>query len=161
MAKIVGERVTVGDAIVDYEDKVFPDHQAEPGQKAFVFYHCVPFESSASLVNLLTATRILRKGFETHIIMFGPGSLAAAATRGFPKVGDEGFPGNMNYNNLLQRFMDEGGHAYACRFSAAALYGMREIDMMEGVKPINPKDVLDAAITAWREHALTLNTWTM
>jgi len=38
---------------------------------------------------------------------------------------------------------------------------MREIDMMEGVKPINPRDVLDAAITAWREHALTLNTWTM
>ena len=93
MAAIVGERVKAGDAIVDYEDKVFPDHQAEPGQKAFVFYHCVPFESSASLVNLLTATRILRKGFETHFVMFGPGSLAAAATRGFPKVGDEGFPG--------------------------------------------------------------------
>ena len=39
MAAIVGERVSPGDAIVDYEDKVFPDHQAEPGQKAFVFYH--------------------------------------------------------------------------------------------------------------------------
>ena len=77
MVNIVGERANVGDAIVDYEDKVFPDHQAEPGQKAFVFYHCVPFESSASLVNLLTATRILRKGFETHFVMFGPGSLAA------------------------------------------------------------------------------------
>src|SRR6478672_11363892 len=120
MADFVGERVKAGDAIVDYEDKVFPDHQAEPGQKAFVFYHCVPFESSASLVNLLTATRILRKGFETHFVMFGPGSLAAAATRGMP-----------------------------------------EVDMMEGVKPINPKDVLDAAITAWKERALTLNTWTM
>ena len=67
----------------------------------------------------------------------------------------------MNYNNLLQRFMDEGGHAYACRFSAAALYGMREVDMMEGVKPIDPKDILDAAITAWKERALVLNTWTM
>ena len=31
MVNIVGERVNVGDAIVDYEDKVFPDHQAEPG----------------------------------------------------------------------------------------------------------------------------------
>jgi uncharacterized repeat protein (TIGR04044 family) len=161
MADIVGERITAGEVIVDYEDKVFPDHQAEPGQKAFVFYHCVPFESSASLVNLLTATRILRKGFETHFVMFGPGSLAAAATRGYPKVGDEGFPGNMNYNNLLRRFMDEGGHAYACRFSAAALYGMREIDMMEGVRPVDPKDILDAAITAWKERALVLNTWTM
>ena len=62
MAQIVGREGVVGDAIVDYEDKVFPDHQAEPGQKAFVFYHCVPFESSASLVNLLTATRILPQG---------------------------------------------------------------------------------------------------
>ena len=161
MADIVGERVQPGEAIVNYEDKVFPDHQAEPGQKAFVFYHAVPFESSASLVNLLTATRILRKGFETHFVMFGPGSLAAAATRGYPKVGDEGFPGNMNYNNLLQRFMDEGGHAYACRFSAAALYGMREIDMMEGVKPINPLDVLDAVLTARRNGALIMQTWTV
>ena len=59
------------------------------------------------------------------------------------------------------QFMSEGGKVYACRFSAAALYGMREIDMMEGVKPINPRDVLDATITAWRERALTLNTWTM
>lgn len=161
MADFVSDRVKPGDAIVDYEQKVFPDHQAEPGQKAFVFYHAVPYESSASLVNLLTATRILRKGFDTHFVMFGPGSLAASASRGFPRVGDEAFPGAMNYNNLLRRFMDEGGHAYACRFSAAALYGMREADMMEGVQPINPKDVLDAAITAWKAGALTLNTWTM
>lgn len=161
MAQIVGEPVQVGDAIVDYEDKVFPDHQAEPGQKAYVFFHCVPFESSASLVNLLTATRIRRKGFDTSIVLFGPGSLIAAAGRGYPKVGDEGFPGNLNYNKQLQQFMNEGGKVYACRFSAAALYGMREVDMMPGVKPINPRDVLDAAITAWREQALTLNTWNM
>jgi len=161
MADIVGERVNPGDAIVDYEDKVFPDHQAEPGQKAFVFYHCVPFESSASLVNLLTATRILRKGFETHFVMFGPGSLAAAATRGYPKVGDEPFPGALGYNKQLQTFMNEGGHVYACRFSAAALYGMREIDMMEGVKPINPLDVLDSVLTARRQGALIMQTWTV
>src|SRR6185437_15888410 len=104
MADIVGERVTAGDAIVDYEDKVFPDYQAEPGQKAFVFFHCVPFESSASLVNLLTATRIRRKGFDTSVILFGPGSLIESATRGYPKVGDEGFPGNMNYNKQLAQF---------------------------------------------------------
>ena len=161
MAQIVGTPVKVGDAVVDYEDKVFPDHQAKPGQKAFIFFHCVPFESSASLVNLLTATRIRRKGFDTNIVFFGPGSLIVAKTRGYPKVGDEGFPGNMTYNNQLRTFMDEGGHVFACRFSAAALYGMREIDMMDGVKPINPRDVLDAAITAWQEGALTLNTWTM
>ena len=41
--------------------------------------------------------------------------------------------------------MDEGGKVYACRFSVGALYGMREIDLIEGVKPFNPLDVLDAA----------------
>jgi uncharacterized repeat protein (TIGR04044 family) len=161
MAQIVGERVKPGDAIVDYEDKVFPDHQANSGEKAFVFVHCVPFESSASLVNLLTATRIRRKGFDTSIVLYGPGSLMAADTRGYPKVGDEGFPGNQTYNKQLRTFMNEGGKVYACRFSAAALYGMREIDMMEGVKAINPRDVLDAAITAWRAGALVLTTWTV
>jgi uncharacterized repeat protein (TIGR04044 family) len=161
MADIVGEPVSPGDAIVDYDNKVFPDHQAEPGQKAYVFYHAIPFESSASLVNLLTATRIRRKGFDTSMVFFGPGSLVVAKTRGYPKVGDEGFPGNLTYNKQLQTFMDEGGKVYACRFSAAALYGMREVDMMDGVQPINPRDVLDATITAWKEKALVLNTWTM
>jgi hypothetical protein len=41
------------------------------------------------------------------------------------------------------------------------LYGMREVDMMEGVKPINPLDVLDATLTARREGALVLQTWTV
>jgi uncharacterized repeat protein (TIGR04044 family) len=85
----------------------------------------------------------------------------ASATRGYPKVGDEPFPGGLAYNKQLQTFMDEGGKVYACRFSAAALYGMREIDMMEGVKPINPLDVLDAQLTARREGALVMQTWTV
>jgi uncharacterized repeat protein (TIGR04044 family) len=161
VAQIVGERVSPGDAIVDYEDKVFPDHQAEPGQQAYIFMHTVPFEGSVGLVNMLTATRINRKGFDTHLVLFGPGSLMAAATRGYPKVGDEPFPGGLAYNKQLRTFMDEGGHVYACRFSAAALYGMREIDMLEGVKPINPLDVLDANITAWKAGALVLSTWTI
>jgi len=161
MAQIVGERVSKGDAIVDYEDKVFEDIQAEPGEKAYVFMHTVPFEGSVGLVNMLTATRIRRKGFDTSIVLFGPGSLMASATRGFPKVGDEAFPGNLGYNKQLQTFMDEGGKVYACRFSAAALYGMREVDMMEGVRPINPLDVLDANLTARREGALVMQTWTV
>ena len=155
MAQIVGERVKKGDAIVDYEDKVFEDIQAEPGEKAYIFMHTVPFEGSVGLVNMLTATRINRKGFDTSLVLYGPGSLMASATRGYPKVGDEAFPGALGYNKQLQTFMDEGGHVYACRFSAAALYGMREIDMMEGVKPINPLDVLDATLTARREGALS------
>ena len=161
MANIVGERVSPGDAIVDYDDKVFEDIQAEPGEKAYIFMHTVPFEGSVGLVNMLTATRIRRKGFDTSIVLFGPGSLMASAARGYPKVGDEPFPGGLSYNKQLQTFMDEGGKVYACRFSAAALYGMREIDMMEGVKPINPLDVLDAQLTARREGALVLQTWTV
>jgi uncharacterized repeat protein (TIGR04044 family) len=161
MAEIVGTRVSKGDAIVDFEDKVFEDIQAEPGEKAWVFMHTVPFEGSVGLVNMLTMTRIRRKGFDTSLVLYGPGSLMAAATRGYPRVGDEPFPGAMSYNKQLQTFMDEGGHVYACRFSAAALYGMREIDMMEGVKPINPLDVLDATLTARRQGALVLQTWTL
>jgi len=161
MAQIVGERVKKGDAIVDYEDKVFEDIQAEAGEKAYIFMHTVPFEGSVGLVNMLTATRIRRKGFDTSIVLFGPGSLMVSATRGFPKVGDEAFPGALGYNKQLQTFMDEGGKVYACRFSAAALYGMREIDMMEGVRPISPLDVLDANLTARREGALVMQTWTV
>ena len=62
MAQIVGERVSKGDAIVNYEDKVFEDIQAEPGEKAYIFMHTVPYEGSVGLVNLLTATRLGRKG---------------------------------------------------------------------------------------------------
>lgn len=161
MAEIVGERVQPGDAIVDYEEKVFPDIQAEPGEKAYVFIHSVPFENSVVLVNLLTATRLVRKGFDVSIILFGPGSLIASATRGFPKVGDEAFPGHLNLNKQLQTIMDEGGKVYACRFSAAALYGFRETDFMEGVKPIHPRDVLDAALQAYRERAFVMHTWNL
>lgn len=161
MAQIVGERVSKGDAIVDFEDKVFDDIQAEQGEKAYIFMHTVPFEGSVGLVNMLTATRIRRKGFDTSIVLFGPGSLMASATRGYPRVGDEAFPGSLGYNKQLQTFMDEGGKVYACRFSAAALYGMREIDMIEGVKPVNPLDILDAQLTARREGALVMQTWTV
>jgi uncharacterized repeat protein (TIGR04044 family) len=161
VAQIVGERVQKGDAIVDYEDKVFDDIQAEQGEKAYIFMHTVPFEGSVGLVNMLTATRVNRKGFDTSIVLFGPGSLMASATRGYPRVGDEAFPGGMGYNNQLNTFMGEGGHVYACRFSAAMLYGMREVDMLEGVKPINPLDVLDAQLTARREGAMVMQTWTV
>jgi uncharacterized repeat protein (TIGR04044 family) len=161
MAKIAGERPKAGQAIVDYDDKVFPDYEAEPGQKAYVFMHTVPFEGSVGIVNMLTTTRLVRKGFDTSLVLFGPASLMVSATRGFPNVGDEAFPGHLNYNHQLQTIMDEGGHVYACRFSAAALYGMREADMMEGVTPIHPRDVADAAIQAWKEGAFTMNTWNL
>jgi hypothetical protein len=42
-----------------------------------------------------------------------------------------------------------------------ALYGMRESDIMEGVKPFHPLDVLDVLIDHWRDGALTIATWTV
>ncbi len=114
--------------------------------------HTVPYEGSVGLVNLLTTTRVLRKGFDTNLVLYGPGVLMASGTRGFPKVGDEAFPGHMAINNQIRRFLDEGGTVYACRFACGALYGFPEDLLMDGVTPFHPLDVLDAALTAWRDR---------
>ena len=55
------------DSLYDTQEKVFEDIRANPGEKAFVFIHSVPFEGSVSLVNLLTSTRLVRKGFDVSI----------------------------------------------------------------------------------------------
>ncbi len=150
-----------GTELFNTAEKLFPDVQAEPGESAYTFMHTVPYEGSVGLVNLLTTTRVLRKGFETHLVLYGPGVLMASGTRGFPKVGDEAFPGHMAINNQIAKFMEEGGSVYACRFAAGALYGFPEANFMPGVKPFHPLDVLDAALTAWRDKAFQLNTWTL
>lgn len=150
-----------GDYLYDTSEKVFPDIQAEDGQKATVFIHSVPFEGSVSLVNLMTSTRLLRKGFKVTIVLYGPGVLLAANTRGFPTVGNEGFPGNLAGNRQLQTLLKEGASIYACRFAMGALYGMREDDLIPGVKAFNPLDVLDSALTAWKEGHFQMNTWTV
>jgi hypothetical protein len=46
-----------GDFLVDYEEKVFEDVKAQPGEKALVTFHTVAFEGSIGFVNLLQATR--------------------------------------------------------------------------------------------------------
>ncbi len=150
-----------GEEIVNFGEKVFPDYKAEPGQRALVMMHTVPFEGSVGLVNMLTTTRIRRKGFDTSMCLYGPGVLMAAAGRGFPKVGTEGFPGNLALNRQLQTIMNEGGKIYACRFAMSALYGMAEADLMEGVRAFSPLDVLDITSEHWKAGALILNTWTV
>ncbi len=150
-----------GDVLYDTSEKVFPDVQAEPGQKAYVFIHSVPFEGSVVLVNLLTSTRLVRKGFDVSIVLYGPAVLIGSASRGYPSVGKEGFPGNLSMNKQLGVLMKEGASIYACRFAMGALYGMREDDLIEGIKAFNPLDVLDSALTAWQEKAFQLNTWTV
>ena len=150
-----------GDILFNVEDKVFPDYKANAGDKAYVFMHTVPFEGSVGLVNMLTATRLQRKGFELTFVLYGPGVLMASASRGYPAVGNEGFPGNLGYNRQLRTMMDEGAKVYACRFAMGALYGMREDDLIPGVIAFNPLDVLDATIQAWKERAIVLTTWTL
>ena len=85
----------------------------------------------------------------------------AAAGRGFPDVGAEGFPGNLSVNKQLQILMDEGATIHTCRFAMTALYGMRETDLMRGVKPYHPLDVLDCLIDHWKSGALIISTWTV
>jgi uncharacterized repeat protein (TIGR04044 family) len=150
-----------GESMFNSEEKVFEDLKANPGEKAYVFIHSVPFESSVSFVNLLTSTRLQRKGFDLSIVLYGPAVLLAAGSRGYPGVGQEAFPGHMAVNNQLKTLLSEGAKIYACRFALGALYGFGEDHLIPGITPFNPLDVLDTAILAWREKAFQLNTWTV
>ena len=149
-----------GDFFVDYEEKVFEDVKAKPGEKALVTFHTVAFEGSIGLVNLLQATRLLRKGFETSVLLYGPG-VTLGVQRGFPKIGDEAFPGHMAINGQLIKFMKEGGKVYACRFALQALYGHGEPALIEGIKPISPLDVLDIQLIHRRDNAFMVHSWTL
>src|ERR1700730_15352682 len=149
-----------GDSFVDYEEKVFEDVKPQPGEKALVTFHTVAFEGSIGLVNLLQATRLLRKGFETTVLLYGPG-VTLGVPRGFPTLGDEAFPGHLNINKQLVKFMEEGGKAYACRFALQALYGQGEASLIKGIRPINPLDVLDLQLLHRKDNALVIHTWTV
>jgi uncharacterized repeat protein (TIGR04044 family) len=149
-----------GDFLVDYEEKVFEDVKAAPGEKALVTFHTVAFEGSIGLVNMLQATRLMRKGFETSVLLYGPGVLLGVQ-RGFPKLGSEAFPGHLVVNQKIGGFMAEGGKVYACRFALSALYGQTEQALIPGVRPINPLDVLDLVLLHRKAGAFILNTWTL
>lgn len=149
-----------GDFFVDYEEKVFEDVKAAPGQKALVTFHTVAFEGSIGLVNILQAKRLLRKGFETSVLLYGPGVMLGVQ-RGFPTLGDEAFPGAQNFNAQLAAFMAEGGKVYACRFALQMLYGHGEPSLMPGIRPISPLDVLDINLLHAKENAFMLHTWTV
>ncbi len=160
MPKVTRPANEKGEFLVDYEEKVFEDVKAEPGEKALVTFHTVAFEGSIGFVNLLQATRLKRKGFDTSVLLYGPG-VTLGVKRGFPTLGDEAFPGHQNFNNTLTKFMAEGGKVYACRFALQALYGHGEGALIEGVRPISPLDVLDIILLHRKDKAFILNTWTL
>jgi uncharacterized repeat protein (TIGR04044 family) len=138
--------------------KIFPDYQAEDGETYFTLVHGIAHESSVSFVAVLQATRALRKGFESAIYFYGPGAINCLATRGFPKTGDSGFPGEQNINDSLGTFIAEGGTVFCCRFGLA-LHGGREEDLIEGVIPAHPLDVQDALIHYARKGAIINSTY--
>ena len=150
----------IGDHLVDYEEKKFPDIKAKPGEKALVTFHTVAFEGSIGLVNMLQAKRLQRKGFETTILLYGPG-VTLGVKRGFPTLGDEAFPGHQNFNNQLKAFMDEGGTVYCCRFALQALYGHGEPSLQDGIIPISPLDVLDLNLMHRESGSMIIQTWTL
>jgi uncharacterized repeat protein (TIGR04044 family) len=149
-----------GDFFVDYEEKVFEDVKAQPGDKALVTFHTVAFEGSIGLVNTLQAIRLLRKGFETTVLLYGPG-VTLGIQRGFPKLGAEAFPGHLAVNQRLASFMAEGGKVFACRFALQALYGHGEPSLIPGIRPISPLDVLDIQLLHRRDNAFIVHTWTL
>jgi uncharacterized repeat protein (TIGR04044 family) len=140
--------------------KIFPDYQAEDGETYFTLVHGIPHESSVSFVAVLQATRALRKGFESAIYFYGPGTLACMASRGFPTMGDAGFPGELNTNGAIETFIKEGGTVFCCRFGMG-LHGLREEDLIEGVVPSHPLDVQDALIHYARKGAIINSTYNL
>ncbi|MCS0496855.1 MSMEG_0572/Sll0783 family nitrogen starvation response protein [Ancylobacter mangrovi] len=160
MATITVPAHQKGDVLVDYEDKKFEDVKAAPGEKALVTFHTVAFEGSIGLVNLLQASRLIQKGFETSVLLYGPG-VTLGVQRGFPKLGDEAFPGHLNFNNRIEKIMADGGKVYACRFALQALYGHGEGALIPGIVPISPLDVLDIVLLHRRDNAFILDTWTL
>ena len=160
MPKVTQPAHQKGDFLVDYEEKVFEDVKAAPGEKALVTFHTVAFEGSIGFVNLLQATRLQRKGFDTSILLYGPG-VTLGVQRGFPTLGDEAFPGHLNFNNQIKKFIAEGGKVYACRFALQALYGHGEPSLIEGIRPISPLDVLDCVLMHRKAGAFILDTWTL
>jgi uncharacterized repeat protein (TIGR04044 family) len=160
MPKVEKAPNATGDYLVDYEEKVFEDVKAAPGEKALITFHTVAFEGSIGFVNLLQATRIQRKGFVTSVLLYGPG-VTLGVQRGFPRLGDEAFPGHQNFNKQITKFMEEGGKVYACRFALQALYGHGEPSLIPGITPISPLDVLDLILIHRRDNAFILDTWTL
>src|SRR3954466_15080889 len=103
MPKVTHPAAQKGDFLVDYEEKVFEDVKAEPGEKALVTFHTVAFEGSVGFGNLLQAPRLHLTSFETSVLLYGPG-VTLGLQQGFPTLGYEAFPGHLNFNKQLMKF---------------------------------------------------------
>ena len=75
-------------------------------------------------------------------------------------TGDSGFPGEQNINSQIERFIEEGGTVYVCRFGLS-LHGLREEDLIAGTIPCHPLDVQDALIHYARKGAIINSTYNL
>jgi len=159
--RVKSDRPQEGKALVDYEEKLYPDHKAREGEKALFLIHSVPYEGSVAGINMLTAIRTKNKGYKVTVLFYGPGS-GIPVYRGWPNVGDDGYGAGLQlYPNLVNRMLSEGITVLACRFSAAALLGLNEANFIEGVVPIHPTDILDIVIEHHRDGAMMFSVWTV
>ncbi|HSC35807.1 MAG TPA: MSMEG_0572/Sll0783 family nitrogen starvation response protein [Thermodesulfobacteriota bacterium] len=159
--RVKADRPEKGKALVNYEEKLYPDHKAKAGEKALFLIHSVPYEGSVAGINMLTAIRTKKKGYDVTVLFYGPAS-GIPVYRGWPNVGDDGYGAGIQlYPNLVNRMLSEGIKVLACRFSAAALLGQNESSFIEGVVPIHPTDILDIVIEHHRAGAMIFNTWTV
>ena len=78
MATVTAPAHQKGDFFVDYEEKVFEDVKAEPGEKALVTFHTVAFEGSIGLVNILQALRLRGKATRRQSCCMDPASPSAS-----------------------------------------------------------------------------------
>ena len=120
-------------------------------------FHTVAFEGSIGFVNLLQATRLRRKGFETSVL-YGPG-VTLGVQRGFPTIGDE----RLRPPELQQadHRVHLRGRSLRLPRRAAGAVRPRRAALIEGIRPINPLDVLDLVLLHRRDNAFILDTWTL
>ena len=140
--------------------RYFEDVKAKPGEKALVTFHTVAFEGSIGFVNLLQATRLMRKGFETSILLYGPG-VTLGVQRGFPKLGDEAFPGHLNFNNSSRSSWPRAARSMPAASRCRRCTAMAKPSLIPGIRPISPLDVLDLILLHRRDNAFMLDTWTL
>jgi hypothetical protein len=60
------------------------------------------------------------------VLLYGPG-VTLGLQRGFPTLGDEAFPGHLNFNKQLVKFMEEGGKSCVPLCAAGALWARRSV----------------------------------
>ena len=149
-----------GDFFVDYEEKVFEDVKAKPGEKALVTFHTVAFEGSIGLVNLLQATRLQRKGFETSVLLYGPG-VTLGVQRGFPEDRRRSVPGRSELQQPDHQVHLRGRQGLCLPLRSAGAVRPRRTVADRGHPADQPARRARHRAAARRDNAFILDTWTL